>query len=85
MALHFVDDNKTRFDLALACGNIEIAMNTSYELNDDASWHKLGVEALRQGNHQVKLLTCHSCLSPLQTQVGYPCRALLALSAHAHP
>lgn len=53
VALHFVHDNKTRFDLALACGNIEVAMNTSYELNDDAAWHRLGVEALRQGNHQV--------------------------------
>jgi coatomer subunit alpha len=53
VALHFVEDNKTRFQLALACGNIETAMNTSYELGDDQSWHQLGVEALRQGNHQV--------------------------------
>ena len=53
VALHFVDDLKTRFKLALACGNIEIAMNTAYEMGDDLSWHRLGIEALRQGNHQV--------------------------------
>jgi len=53
VALHFVDDLKTRFKLALACGNIEVAMNTAYEMGDDLSWHRLAVEALRQGNHQV--------------------------------
>lgn len=53
IALHFVDDLKTRFKLALACGNIEVAMNTAYEMGDDQSWHRLGIEALRQGNHQV--------------------------------
>lgn len=53
VALHFVQDLGTRFKLALACGNIEIAMNTAYEMGDDVSWHRLGVEALRQGNHQV--------------------------------
>jgi coatomer protein complex subunit alpha (xenin) len=53
VALHFVQDNKTRFKLALACGNIEVAMHSAYELEDDDCWHKLGVEALRQGNHQV--------------------------------
>jgi len=53
VALHFVDDLKTRFKLALACGNIEVAMNTAYEMSDDECWHRLGLEALRQGNHQV--------------------------------
>jgi len=53
VALHFVTDNKTKFNLALACGNIEVAMNTAYEIPDETLWHRLGVEALRQGNHQV--------------------------------
>ena len=52
VALHFVQDNKTRFDLALACGNIHVAMDVAYELGDDA-WKQLGIEALRQGNHEV--------------------------------
>jgi coatomer protein complex subunit alpha (xenin) len=53
VALHFVKDEKTRFNLALACGNIEVAMNSAYEMEDEECWHRLGVEALRQGNHQV--------------------------------
>ncbi|CAM9484536.1 unnamed protein product, partial [Ectocarpus sp. 13 AM-2016] len=53
VALHFVSDNKTKFRLALACGNIEVAMHTADKLPDDAIWHQLGTEALRQGNHQV--------------------------------
>jgi coatomer protein complex subunit alpha (xenin) len=52
VALHFVHDSKTRFKLALACGNIQVAMNCAHELGDDA-WRQLGVEALRQGNHEV--------------------------------
>ena len=53
VALHFVKDLTTRFKLALACGNIQVALSTAYELGDDVSWHHLGVEALRQGNYQV--------------------------------
>eukprot|EP01041_Mallomonas_annulata_P007740 gene7740-15829_t len=53
VALHFVQDNKTRFKLALACGNIQIAMNVAYDLGDDDAWRQLGTEALRQGNHEV--------------------------------
>lgn len=34
VALHFVQDNKTRFKLALACGNIQVAMNVAYELGN---------------------------------------------------
>ena len=52
VALHFVQDPETRFKLALACGNIEIAMTVAYDLGDDA-WKQLGSEALRQGNHEV--------------------------------
>lgn len=52
VALHFVNDSKSKFKLALACGNIQVAMNVAYELGDDA-WRQLGIEALRQGNHEV--------------------------------
>jgi coatomer subunit alpha len=52
VALHFVNDNKTRFKLALACGNIQVAMTVAQDLGDDA-WKQLGIEALRQGNHEV--------------------------------
>ena len=57
VALHFVREPKTRFNLALACGNIEVAMETAFQLEaeqgNSSCWQELGVEALRQGNHQV--------------------------------
>ena len=50
VALHFIEDKKTRFNLALECGNMEIATETAKILNDNDCWKKLGFEALRQGN-----------------------------------
>ena len=65
VALHFVRDPKTRFKLALACGNIEAAMESAFSLEQSTSpaesnggrdiWGVLGSEALRQGNHQVSI------------------------------
>lgn len=54
VALHFVKDDKTRFTLALECGNIEIALEAAKALNDKACWDQLAQAALWQGNHQVK-------------------------------
>jgi coatomer protein complex subunit alpha (xenin) len=58
VALHFVREPKTRFRLALACGDIEAAMEAAFALEQQAEsgrdiWGELGNEALRQGNHQV--------------------------------
>ena len=57
VALHFVREPKTRFELALACGNLEAAMESAFLMegheNSDAVWRELGAEALRQGNHNV--------------------------------
>lgn len=53
VALHFVRDERTRFDLAIRCGNIEVALQSAQELDDKETWYLLGVEALRQGNHQI--------------------------------
>ncbi|KAK3720320.1 hypothetical protein QZH41_020401 [Actinostola sp. cb2023] len=53
VALHFVKDEKTRFGLALECGNIEVALEAAKALDDKACWERLGAAALRQGNHQV--------------------------------
>ncbi|EKX53298.1 coatomer subunit alpha [Guillardia theta CCMP2712] len=53
VALQFVNDEKTRFNLAIECGNIEVALASASALDDKDCWHKLGVEALRQGNHQI--------------------------------
>lgn len=53
VALHFVKDERTRFNLALECGNIVIALEAAEVLDDKECWHSLGIAALRQGNHQV--------------------------------
>ncbi|XP_066920930.1 coatomer subunit alpha-like [Clytia hemisphaerica] len=53
VALHFVKDEKTRFGLALECGNLEIALEAAKSLDDKACWEKLSDMALAQGNHQV--------------------------------
>lgn len=53
VALHFVKDEKTRFGLALECGNIEVALEAAKTLNDKDCWDRLGEAALLYGNHQV--------------------------------
>lgn len=61
VALHFVRDPNTRFRLALACGNIDAAIECALILEQQSegkdggreTWGQLGSEALRQGNHQV--------------------------------
>eukprot|EP00933_Yihiella_yeosuensis_P037936 TRINITY_DN31926_c0_g1_i1.p1 TRINITY_DN31926_c0_g1~~TRINITY_DN31926_c0_g1_i1.p1 ORF type:complete len:1231 (+),score=309.08 TRINITY_DN31926_c0_g1_i1:52-3744(+) len=53
VALHFVEDQQTRFNLALEYGHIEEAMTAAQELDEHACWNRLGLEALRQGNQQI--------------------------------
>mmetsp|Transcript_56439 Transcript_56439/g.121103 ORF Transcript_56439/g.121103 Transcript_56439/m.121103 type:complete len:1219 (-) Transcript_56439:381-4037(-) len=53
IALHFVEEQQTRFNLALEYGHIEEAMTAAQALDDKDCWTRLGVEALRQGNQQI--------------------------------
>ena len=53
VALHFVADEQTRFNLAVQCGNVDVALQAAYALDSKDNWQKLGAEALKQGNHQV--------------------------------
>ena len=53
VALYFVEDHKTRFDLALECGNIKVAMESASEIDTPECWEKLGTAALQQGKSQV--------------------------------
>ncbi|KAJ3305877.1 hypothetical protein HDU76_004940 [Blyttiomyces sp. JEL0837] len=53
VALHFVKDNKTRFELALQCGNLDVAVETAKVLERDDCWNMLAQEALKQGNQKV--------------------------------
>lgn len=50
VALHFVRDERTRFNLAVESGNIQIAVASAKEIDEKDHWYRLGVEALRQGN-----------------------------------
>ncbi|KAI9472141.1 MAG: coatomer protein alpha subunit [Benjaminiella poitrasii] len=53
IALHFVRDDKTRFELALECGNLDVALETAKVMNKPDNWNKLGAEALRHGNYRI--------------------------------
>jgi coatomer protein complex subunit alpha (xenin) len=53
IALQFVKDPKTRFDLAIESGNIDAALEMAKAIDMEQYWNKLGMEALRQGNHNV--------------------------------
>ncbi|KAI9207062.1 coatomer WD associated region-domain-containing protein [Polychytrium aggregatum] len=57
IALHFVKDPVTRFELALECGNLEVALETAKVMDREDCWTQLGAEALKQGNHQVLEMT----------------------------
>ncbi|KAF5271367.1 hypothetical protein FQA39_LY08165 [Lamprigera yunnana] len=53
VALHYVKDEKTRFALALECGNIEVALDAAKAIDDRACWFQLADSALMHGNHQI--------------------------------
>lgn len=53
VALQFVQDPQTKFELALECGNLEVALQEAKVLNSAQIWEKLGEEALRQGNGSI--------------------------------
>ncbi|EDK36476.2 hypothetical protein PGUG_00574 [Meyerozyma guilliermondii ATCC 6260] len=53
VALQFVEDPETRFDLAVECGNLQVALSEAKTLNDNGIWKKLGDEALKQGNLEI--------------------------------
>ncbi|KAN0061992.1 hypothetical protein ACQY0O_005987 [Thecaphora frezii] len=53
IALHFVQDKSTRFDLAIECGNLDVALETAEAINAAEVWERLGIAALRQGNHRI--------------------------------
>ncbi|KAI9758268.1 MAG: ATP-dependent DNA helicase chl1 [Chaenotheca gracillima] len=52
IALQFVQDPQTRFELAIECGNLEVAVEMAKQLDRPQLWTRLGAEALAHGNHQ---------------------------------
>lgn len=57
VALQFVKDPMTRFELAIECGNIDVAVEVAKGLDTNACWERLGKEALAQGNYGVLEMT----------------------------
>jgi len=53
IALQFVQDPTTRFELAIECGNLEVAVEMAKQLDRPQLWTRLSTEALAHGNHQV--------------------------------
>jgi coatomer protein complex subunit alpha (xenin) len=53
IALHFVQDPMTRFDLAIECGNLAVAVEQARAIEKEDVWKRLGEQALKQGNHQM--------------------------------
>lgn len=53
IALQFVQDPTTRFELAIECGNLDVAVEMAKELDRPKFWNRLSAEALAHGNHQV--------------------------------
>lgn len=61
IALHFIKDERTRFELALECGNLEAALTSAKEIDSDTCWVKLAREALVHGQVQT-VITCYQRL-----------------------
>jgi coatomer protein complex subunit alpha (xenin) len=57
IALQFVQDPQTRFELAIECGNLEVAVEMAKQLDRPKLWQRLSAEALAHGNHQVVEMT----------------------------
>jgi len=57
IALQFVQDPQTRFELAIECGNLDVAVEMAKQLDRPKLWQRLSAEALAHGNHQIVEMT----------------------------
>lgn len=53
IALQFVEDHETRFELALECGNLKTALHEAQEMKNGSAWLKLGEAAIAKGDLQI--------------------------------
>ncbi|KAL3318080.1 hypothetical protein Ciccas_003252 [Cichlidogyrus casuarinus] len=53
VALQFVRDPRTRFSLAVDCGQLPIALDAAKALDDRACWERLAKPALKQGSYTI--------------------------------
>ncbi|RDL31778.1 uncharacterized protein BP5553_09180 [Venustampulla echinocandica] len=57
IALQFVQDPQTRFELAIECGNLDVAVEMAKQLDRPKLWSRLTTEAIAHGNHQIVEMT----------------------------
>lgn len=57
IALQFIQDPQTRLELAIECGNLDVAVEMAKQLDRPKLWTRLGTEALAHGNHQIVEMT----------------------------
>jgi coatomer protein complex subunit alpha (xenin) len=57
IALQFVQDPQTRFELAIECGNLDVAVEMAQQLDRPKLWQRLSTEALAHGNHKIVEMT----------------------------
>jgi len=53
IALFFESDIKQRFNLAIACGNIQVAFESAKELGDNECYSRLAQTATNLGNYEI--------------------------------
>lgn len=63
VALHFVTDERLRFNLALQCGNIEVALQSAQVLDDKDTWYRLGEWYQGPTGEQLQLVALHQLMS----------------------
>ena len=62
--MHFVQEKSTRLDLAIECGNLDVALETTQSIDRPKCWERLAQQALKQGNHKVGRFGPASCQKP---------------------
>eukprot|EP01080_Neovahlkampfia_damariscottae_P002084 gene2084-1956_t len=53
VAFKFVQDDLTKFKLAIECGNIKSALSIAHKLKNNDCWDLLAQEALEQGDYEI--------------------------------
>ena len=61
-----MEDKTTRFDLAIECGNLDVALETAKAIDRAECWDRLAQQALKQGNHKVRI-TVYAIIGLLRT------------------
>lgn len=76
-----MQDKNTRFELAIECGNLDVALETADAIDRPESWNRLAQQALKQGNHKVRIPSFPLFLSFFLTGPGFVDRRK-SLSTH---